>query len=84
MKFGAGGPPSSAAADLSHQFAKKVRYKTPKNGKARTIAISGHLVEELRARRLRQAEELLKVGIRLSEDTFVWRKPMAHRCSRTR
>ena len=46
-------------------------YKTPKNGKGRTIAMSGHLVEELRAHRLRQAEEVLKVGVRLSDDTFV-------------
>jgi integrase len=47
------------------------RYKSPKSGRGRTLALSANLVEELRAHRLRQAEELLKVGIRLSDDTFV-------------
>lgn len=57
--------------ESAEQVGSKVRYKTPKNGKGRTIAMSGHLVEELRAHRLRQAEELLKAGVRLSDDTFV-------------
>ena len=35
------------------------------------LALSASLVEELRAHRLRQAEELLKVGVRLSDNTFV-------------
>jgi integrase len=60
-----------AILESAEQVGSKVRYKTPKNGKGRTIAMSGHLVEELRAHRLRQAEELLKVGVRLSDDTFV-------------
>jgi integrase len=60
-----------AILESAEQVGSKVRYKTPKNGKGRTIAMSGHLVQELRAHRLRQAEELLKVGMRLSDDTFV-------------
>jgi integrase len=61
-----------AILESAEQVGSKVRYKTPKNGKGgRTIAMSGHLVEELRAHRLRQAEELLKVGVRLSDDSFV-------------
>jgi integrase len=60
-----------AILESAEQVGSKVRYKTPKNGKGRTIAMSGHLVEELRAHRLRQAEKLLKVGVRLSDDSFV-------------
>ena len=56
---------SLAVLESAEQVGSKVRYKTPKNGKGRTLALSASLVEELRAHRLRQAEELLKVGVRL-------------------
>lgn len=55
----------------AEQVGSKVRYKSPKNGKGRTLALSASLVEELRAHRVKQAQELLKVGIRLSDETFV-------------
>ena len=48
-----------------------VRYKPPKSGKGRTVALPSMAGEELRADRLRQAEALLKLRIRLSDDTFV-------------
>ena len=48
-----------------------VRYKEPKGGHARTVALSPIMIEELRAHRVRQAEELLKVGAIVTEDTFV-------------
>jgi integrase len=60
-----------AILESAEQVGTKVRYKTPKSGKGRTLALSASLVEELRAHRLRQAEELLKVGVRLSDNTFV-------------
>jgi integrase len=60
-----------AILESAEQVGPKVRYKTPKSGKGRTLALSASLVEELRAHRLRQAEELLKVGVRLSDNTFV-------------
>jgi integrase len=60
-----------AILESAEQVGVKVRYKTPKNGKGRTLALSGSMVEELHAHRLRQAEELLRVGVRLSDDTFV-------------
>jgi integrase len=60
-----------AILESAEQVGSKVRYKTPKSGKGRTLALSATLVEELRAHRLRQAEELLWVGIILSADTFV-------------
>jgi integrase len=60
-----------AILESAEQVGSKVRYKTPKSGKGRTLALSASLVEELRSHRLRQAEELLKVGMRLSDTTFV-------------
>ena len=48
-----------------------VRYKEPKSGRARTIALSATLVTELKAHRLQQVQELLKIGKRLSDDDFV-------------
>ena len=60
-----------AVLESAEQVGSKVRYKTPKNGKGRTLALSNSLVEELRSHRVRQAEELLKVGVRLSDNTFV-------------
>jgi integrase len=48
-----------------------VRYKAPKSGKGRTVALPSMMVAALRAHRRRQAEELLKIGVRLTDDTFV-------------
>src|ERR1700694_4859196 len=44
------------------------REKETKSGRCRTIALPGLLVEELRRHRIKQAEELLQLGIRLSGD----------------
>ena len=65
-----------AAAQLSvvrsaEQTKARVRYKEPKSGEGRTIALSSTLVTELRAHRVQQAEELLRFGKRLSDDDFV-------------
>jgi integrase len=60
-----------AILESAEQIGSKVRYKAPKSGKGRTLALSASLVEEMRAHRLRQAEELLKIGVRLSDKTFV-------------
>jgi integrase len=60
-----------AVLESAEQVGSTVRYKLPKNGKGRTLALSTSLVEELRTHRARQGEELLKVGIRLSDRTFV-------------
>lgn len=48
-----------------------VRYKEPKTGRGRTIALSAILLTELKAHRVKQAEELLQLGKRLSDDDFV-------------
>ncbi len=48
-----------------------VRYKEPKSGRARTVALPATIVAELKAHRVEQAQELLRVGKRLSDDDFV-------------
>jgi integrase len=48
-----------------------VRYKEPKSGRGQTVALSTTVAEELRQHRLRQAEELLKIGVRPSNETMV-------------
>ena len=49
----------------------KVREKSPKNGKGRTVAMPPMLVAELRRHRLHQATWLLRLGIRLSDDHHI-------------
>jgi integrase len=48
-----------------------VRYKEPKSGRSRTVALSQTVVEELRAHRVSQAQELLRLGVRVTDETFV-------------
>ncbi|WP_208647069.1 site-specific integrase [Mesorhizobium kowhaii] len=48
-----------------------VRYKEPKSGRARTVALSASTVAELKAHRSRQAEEQLRLGLRPDGDSFV-------------
>src|SRR5690606_16037379 len=49
-----------------------IRYKAPKSGKGRRVALSAGLVEELRTHKVRQAEELLGLGIRQDDAAFVY------------
>jgi integrase len=53
---------SLAVVQSAEQTKTTVRYKEPKTGRARTVALSTMMVEELRAHRLRQAEELFRLG----------------------
>ena len=48
-----------------------VQEKVPKSGRGRTVALPSLVVEELRQHRLNQAEALLKLGVRLSDDHHV-------------
>ena len=52
-----------------------IRYKEPKSGRSRTIALSATVVTELRAHRIAHAQELLKVGRRLGNEDFVVAQP---------
>src|SRR5262245_40438109 len=47
------------------------REKELKNSRCRTVALSAYAVGELRVHRLRQAEELLRVGLRATKDQHV-------------
>ena len=55
----------------TEQTEQGVREKEPKNGKGRTIVLSATEVEELRTHRARQAEGLLALGVRLTDDHHV-------------
>jgi integrase len=48
-----------------------VREKSPKNGKGRTVALPPLLIAELRRHRRQQAEWLLRLGVRLTEDHHI-------------
>jgi integrase len=60
-----------AIVESAEQTKTGIRYKPPKSGKGRTLALSATVAEELRAWRIRQAQELLQMGVRQSDDTFV-------------
>jgi integrase len=47
-------------------------YKEPKSGKARTVPLSGTVADELQRHKMQQAEELLRLGIRQNDDSFVY------------
>jgi integrase len=53
-----------AVVESAEQTADGVRYKPPKSGKGRAVALPDMVVAELRQHRLAQAEELLRLGIR--------------------
>ena len=48
-----------------------VREKETKSGKGRAVALPAILIDELRQHRIRQAEFLLQLGVRLTEDHHV-------------
>jgi integrase len=57
--------------ESAEQSKTNVRYKPPKSGKGRTVALAKSVMEELRNHRVHQAEAVLRLGIRLSENNFV-------------
>ncbi len=66
----------SSAAQLSivgsiEQTKAGVREKGTKSGRARTVALTALAAEELRRHKTRQAEELLRLGVRQSDDMYV-------------
>jgi integrase len=60
-----------AIIDSAEQTRAGVRLKSTKSGRGRRLALPVMAIEELRAWRLKQAEELLKLGTRISDETFV-------------
>ena len=55
----------------AEQMNGSVRLKETKSGRARTVAMSGTVRDELRTHRLQQAQDMLKLGTRLTDDNFV-------------
>lgn len=60
-----------AVVESAEQTKDGVRYKEPKSGRARTVALSSTVLAELKAHRARQAEEQLRLGLRPDGDSFV-------------
>lgn len=58
-------------AQSVEQTLQGIRVKPPKSGKARTVALSATMVDELKAHRLAQAQQMLKLGVRLDGHSFV-------------
>ncbi len=53
------------------QTKKAIRFKPPKNGKTRVITLPSFAVDELSQLKTKQAEELLRLGIRQDGESFV-------------
>jgi integrase len=60
-----------SVSESMEQTSAGTRLKETKSGRGRTVALPSLVVEELRKHQLRQAEELLQLGIRAGGDTFV-------------
>jgi integrase len=60
-----------AVTESAEQTRAGIRMKETKSGKGRAIALPSIVVEELRRHRLRQAEELLRLGVRAGDDTLI-------------
>jgi integrase len=61
-----------SVTESAEQTRAGVRYKPPKSGRGRTVALSMMAIDELRAHRRRQAEQLLRIGVQQSDDTFIY------------
>jgi integrase len=48
-----------------------LRFKSPKSGKGRTVALQQTVIDELRAYRAKRAQEMLRLGVGLSDDDLV-------------
>jgi integrase len=62
---------SLAVVESVEQMNGSVRLKETKSGRVRTVALPSTVRDELRAHRLLQAQQLLKLGVRLGDDSFV-------------
>jgi integrase len=61
-----------AILESTEQTSKATRLKETKTGRARTVALPSLVVEELRQHWIKQAQELLQIGIRQSRESFVY------------
>ena len=57
--------------ESTEQTTRGVRVKETKSGRARTVAMPSLVTDELRRARLEQVEELLRIGVLLTDQTHV-------------
>jgi integrase len=62
---------SLAVVESVEQMNGSVRLKETKSGRVRTVALPSTVRDELKAHRITQAERMLRLGVRLSDDDFV-------------
>jgi integrase len=62
---------SISVVESLEQTKAGLRFKPPKSGKARVVTLPAYAVEELRRLRLEQAQELLRLGVRLAGQTLL-------------
>jgi integrase len=62
---------SLVVIESAEQTKAGIRYKEPKSGRGRNVALSDTVIEELKAWRVRQAQEFLRLGLRPDGDSFV-------------
>lgn len=60
-----------AVEESWEQVGTETRLKPPKSGKARVVALPASVRDELKAHRVRQAQEQLRLGVRATSDAFV-------------
>jgi integrase len=60
-----------AVLESIEQMNGSVRLKETKSGRVRTVALPLTVCDELRAHRFAQAQNMLKLGVRLTDDSFV-------------
>jgi integrase len=58
-------------AESMEQTKTGIRMKETKSGRARSVALPSLAVQELKRHRIRQSEELLRLGAKATDDTFV-------------
>lgn len=57
--------------ESAEQTNKETRYKEPKSGKGRVVDLPASVTKALQTHRAKQAENLLLLGIRLNDDSFI-------------
>lgn len=60
-----------AVSESMEQTKAGIRAKETKSGKSRTVALPSLVVDDLRRHRIQQAEELLRLGVRMTDDVHV-------------
>lgn len=60
-----------AIVQSAEQTRAGVRYTEPKRGRTRNVSLSASVVTELRTWRVKQAQEMLRLGVRATNDTLI-------------